>query len=219
MPKVSPQYLDARRQEILDAALACFARDGFHDTTIQDISRQAGLSHGAIYRYFASKEEMIEAAARRDRDARARRFEEAERGRTPLEAIVCLLSSYVESDPSDDGPDSRPLRVIVFGEGVRNPMVNARIRATWHEVLDRISDLVRRGQETGAINPDLDPRGVARVAAALRDGLLIHQAIDPSIDAQACVQVLRALLHGRFAAPDHAEGVMDGERMLRPAPR
>lgn len=210
MPKVSPRYLDDRRQEILDAALACFARNGFHGTTIQDIAREAGVSHGSIYRYFPNKEEMIEAAARRDREARARRFEEAGRGRTPIAAIDRLLGSYIESDATLDGASARQLRVVVFGEGVRNPRVNESIRATWHEVLGEIGSMVRRGQDAGEINPRLDADGVARVAAAVRDGLLIHQAIDPGVNAEACAQVVSALLHGRFATPMEAEEANDG---------
>ena len=66
MPKVTAQYLEARRNEILDAAFACFRRRGFHQTTMQDIYREAGLSAGAVYHYFHSKEEMISAAIDRN---------------------------------------------------------------------------------------------------------------------------------------------------------
>src|SRR2546421_9201477 len=63
MPKVSEEHLEARRQQIVDAALACFARDGFHRATMQDICREAELSPGAIYRYFDGKDAIIEAIA------------------------------------------------------------------------------------------------------------------------------------------------------------
>ena len=61
MPKVSQAHLDARRAQILEAALTCFARNGFHRTTMQEIVKQSRLSPGAIYNYFASKEQIIEA--------------------------------------------------------------------------------------------------------------------------------------------------------------
>jgi AcrR family transcriptional regulator len=73
MPKVSQKYLDDRRSEILDAAIVCFSRDGFHRTTMKDIVRESGLSPGAIYNYFRSKEEIIEANAAR-RQAKERRL-------------------------------------------------------------------------------------------------------------------------------------------------
>jgi TetR/AcrR family transcriptional regulator, transcriptional repressor of aconitase len=59
MPKVSQQYRDARREHILNSARRCFMRDGFHATSMQDLVAEAGLSAGAVYRYFASKDEMI----------------------------------------------------------------------------------------------------------------------------------------------------------------
>jgi AcrR family transcriptional regulator len=59
MPKVSQAHLDARRQQILDAARARFARHGFAHTSMADIVAESGLSIGAIYRYFTSKEEIV----------------------------------------------------------------------------------------------------------------------------------------------------------------
>ena len=48
MPKVTEAHLEARRQQVLDPAFACFARQGFHQTTMDDICREAGLSAGAL---------------------------------------------------------------------------------------------------------------------------------------------------------------------------
>ncbi|HEY0718123.1 MAG TPA: helix-turn-helix domain-containing protein, partial [Streptosporangiaceae bacterium] len=53
MPKVTQQYRDARRDQILSAARRCFLRDGFHVTSMQDLFAESGLSSGAVYRYFA----------------------------------------------------------------------------------------------------------------------------------------------------------------------
>ena len=65
MAKVQPEYLELRRREILDGAAACFARRGFHQATMQNSCDEAGLSLGAVYRYFHGKEEMIEAMCAR----------------------------------------------------------------------------------------------------------------------------------------------------------
>src|SRR5438093_13661882 len=59
MPKVQPEYLEHRREQILAAAAACFSRNGFHQTSMQDICAEADVSPGAFYRYFRSKEEII----------------------------------------------------------------------------------------------------------------------------------------------------------------
>src|SRR4051794_11895849 len=63
MPKVSQEYRDARREQILAAAKRCFLRSGFHETSMQDLFAESGLSSGAVYRYFPSKEDMILAIA------------------------------------------------------------------------------------------------------------------------------------------------------------
>lgn len=61
MPKVSQDHLDARRQQIIDAARARFASHGFARTSMTDLVEASGLSNGAIYRYFTSKDEIVAA--------------------------------------------------------------------------------------------------------------------------------------------------------------
>jgi TetR/AcrR family transcriptional regulator, transcriptional repressor of aconitase len=63
MPKVTHEYRDARRDQILSAARRCFLRNGFHATSVQDLVAESGLSSGAVYRYFASKDDVIIAIA------------------------------------------------------------------------------------------------------------------------------------------------------------
>ena len=58
MPKISPALGQQRRDQILAAALACFARQGYHATSMDDVVRESGLSVGAIYTYFSSKEDL-----------------------------------------------------------------------------------------------------------------------------------------------------------------
>src|SRR4051812_44493868 len=63
MPRVTEEYRASRRAEILAAAAQLFATNGFHATSMADIISAAGLSAGAVYRYFRSKEELIAAVA------------------------------------------------------------------------------------------------------------------------------------------------------------
>jgi TetR/AcrR family transcriptional regulator, transcriptional repressor of aconitase len=69
MPKVAQAHLDARRQQIIDAARARFASHGFARTSIADIMSESGLSNGAIYRYFSNKDEIIVAVCERPGEA------------------------------------------------------------------------------------------------------------------------------------------------------
>ena len=63
MPKVSPEYLAARRAQIIDTARDLFSAKGLSDTSMSDIVAASGMSVGAIYRYFASKDELVAAVA------------------------------------------------------------------------------------------------------------------------------------------------------------
>ena len=65
MPKISEKKREDRRQQILEAALACFSEDGFHQTGMADIVKRSGLSHGAVYLYFPSKEAILEGLVKR----------------------------------------------------------------------------------------------------------------------------------------------------------
>src|ERR1051326_9396768 len=59
VPKISPAHEQQRRAQILNAAMTCFSRQGYHATSMDDVVRESGLSVGAIYSYFASKEDLF----------------------------------------------------------------------------------------------------------------------------------------------------------------
>ncbi|MGH3356319.1 MAG: TetR/AcrR family transcriptional regulator, partial [Nocardioidaceae bacterium] len=65
MPKVTPEHRAARREQILHAAWRCVAREGFHKTTMADVIAESRLSAGAVYGYFKSKDEILQAIADR----------------------------------------------------------------------------------------------------------------------------------------------------------
>ena len=62
MPKVSEAHRAARREQIIDAAIRCVGREGFHRTTMSHVIAESGLSAGAVYGYFTGKEDLIKAS-------------------------------------------------------------------------------------------------------------------------------------------------------------
>ena len=92
MPKLSDEQTAQRRSRILDAAERCFSRDGFHGSTMQAICREAGISAGALYVYFASKEALIEGLTSRDRDEILAQFAQASGEGDFLGAVGALHS-------------------------------------------------------------------------------------------------------------------------------
>ena len=75
MPKVTEAHRTARRDEIIGAALRCFAAKGYQRTSMADVIEESGLSAGAIYGYFAGKQELFAAVAGRVLEARQRELE------------------------------------------------------------------------------------------------------------------------------------------------
>ena len=75
MPRISAARANEQRGRILDAALTCFAREGFHAATVQDIVEESGLSPGAIYGYFKGKTEIAMAIAAERHAMERRRME------------------------------------------------------------------------------------------------------------------------------------------------
>jgi AcrR family transcriptional regulator len=191
VPRVSAARLEARRGEILDAAVACFARQGFHETTMADIAREAGVSPGLIYRYFPSKEDVIEASADAQDRARAGRFRAAQEQGDSLRALDELVDLYLARAARPD-PVVR-LRVQLFGEAPRNRRVRDMVRTRWDEILSRLEEIVRRAQAQGEIDPALDPGAVAGLLLAAADGLVVHKIVDPDVDVRKFAQVLKAL--------------------------
>ena len=92
MPKLKPETQAARRAEILEAAEICFARDGFHKSTIQDVIEESGLSAGCIYGHFRDKEELIEAISARRHSRDAELLSSPGGGLNPLAPIRAQLS-------------------------------------------------------------------------------------------------------------------------------
>jgi AcrR family transcriptional regulator len=61
VPKLKPQEVEERRREIIEAARRCFLQNGFHQTTTDEICREASITPGGLYHYFGSKDELIAA--------------------------------------------------------------------------------------------------------------------------------------------------------------
>src|SRR5215210_1166030 len=78
MTQLNIQRQAERRDEILSAAQRCFVRTGFHQTSMQEICAEAGMSAGNLYRYFPSKEAIIAGIAERDRAEVAQDFARAD---------------------------------------------------------------------------------------------------------------------------------------------
>jgi AcrR family transcriptional regulator len=198
MPRVSQQYRDARRREIMEAAGRCFAERGFHSTSMQDLFEASGLSAGLVYRYFRSKEELITALAGEALEQLHASVEEAiAAGQRPgtEEVLARLLRTVDELDARE-----RIARVAVqiWGEALVNPAVGSAFTAEIARLLAALERLVRTAQVAGQLDRDLDPAYAARALYSLLPGFLLQRALDPALDGAGYEQAARALVAGRL---------------------
>jgi AcrR family transcriptional regulator len=183
MPKVSEQHRQDRREQILDAALASFVARGFQATSMTDVFEAAGLSAGAVYSYFPSKQELAIAVAKRAIAAQisAALASSIESGPdvtpTPTALLRAILHRLHDSDvpPSivvqlwgEAATDSRFLAVAI--EGLRAP--RAAILGALGSWLVRVRGLGEAEAEAGAA--ELLP-----VFIAIVQGSLLQSTIDP----------------------------------------
>jgi TetR/AcrR family transcriptional repressor of uid operon len=217
MPKVTEAYLEARRQEILDAAIACFTRKGFHQTTMDDICRQAALSPGAVYRYFASKEEIIDAAVRSHPSSDADDWPEyvrwVEEEVVRFDDFVKLVNTFnrIALQRYEEGSEAfemaMQLRVRSWAEALQNTEVKEEILTRWENRLGLFEAMVRRAQELGQVNPELDPGAAGRVILALSEGFRLLWTVDPDFAAWASKfnDVEMALYSGTFFSGENGQ--------------
>jgi AcrR family transcriptional regulator len=196
MPKVSQSHLDARRQQILDAAIECFSRQGFHPTTMQDIIRESGLSSGAIYMYFASKEELIEAIAERRHARELALVQTAELEGEITTTLERLLQSFFHLLIDTKERKERRLAIQLWGEALRNPRILTTVRKGVDEPRKILTKILQQARKQGDLLPGCNAGATARVMIALFQGLVLQLAWDPSIEVEPLVESVRKMLFG-----------------------
>ena len=198
MPKVSDEYLETKQEQILDAAIACFARNGFAETTIEDICQEAGLSHGAIYRYFQSKEDIIEASCLAQYKARRTRYAPTMQQDGAREILRDFLSIYFRRRREPEPDAVMKFQMQLYGEAVRNTRIAEIQRQGLEEMQQSVASIIHEAQKKGEINPDLDDRAVARVVAAFADGFYIQKSVTPEMDTEKCLEAVKAIFFDNF---------------------
>ncbi len=191
---------DERRQRILEAAERAFVRHGFHATTMQHVAGEIGMSPGNLYRYFPSKEAIVEGLCAVDQAWRAQAFAQlmAYSGDF-MEAICASLREHVLARP----PEKARMIVEIWAEAGRNPRVAAITRTIDADVLGGLERLFDAARAAGAAAPTLDSRLAARFFFTFVAGLFKRMATEPTFDPDAegtmAVGVLKALLAGVLA--------------------
>lgn len=196
MPKVTEEHRLARREQILAAASRCVAREGFHKTTMADVIREAGLSAGAVYGYFRSKNDIIRAIADRSIGEVAHLLHDlVERAEPvhPADAIGVFLRQIALLS-EESGGDLPKVGVQAWAEAVRDPEVHALAKEKLGAVRAAMEEVVRRAQRDGTMSIEADPHCAAQVLVGLLPGYILQALILEDVDPESYVEGLRSLL-------------------------
>ncbi|MEV0357822.1 TetR/AcrR family transcriptional regulator [Nocardia sp. NPDC050697] len=194
MPRVSEEHLERRRQQIVEAAQRCFARKGFHQSSMQDVFAESGLSAGAVYRYFKSKDELVAAlASNAGTDIRAVLIEAIRRDPLPTPAaVVGAVTTWMSQNTGLDGrlrlaPQAWTLALTDPEAAGYVKLAMTGIRGMWREYAERMA-------EEGWLPADADLDAVAATLFGLLPGFLLQFLIVGDLEPAALERGVRALL-------------------------
>ncbi len=157
-----------KKREILNAAMQCFADKGFHSTSMQDVCRAAGMSPGSLYRYFASKDDIIIAIVEEER-------QESDEFTSYLANSGDLFGSLSEAiahviDRSNE-PSYAQLSVEIYAELLRNEKAMEVTVEAYAKATQTLTQALHQAIEKGEVDDGWEPEALAEVIIALIDAL------------------------------------------------
>ncbi|MEN3318835.1 MAG: TetR/AcrR family transcriptional regulator, transcriptional repressor of aconitase [Mycobacterium sp.] len=192
VPRLTENRRSARRQQIVDAARQCFLEDGFQATSMKDILSAAQLSAGAVYNYFASKDDLIVAISQEALAEVAGTFERMRESELPP-LDEALTTVFAHRPPMNTQRESAKLLVQVWAESLRSPTLSAKVVPIFEGVRDVFAELVTAYQKRGTISAAVAPETVGDVLLATLHGIILRRAMIDDVDIDALRDGLRAV--------------------------
>jgi AcrR family transcriptional regulator len=190
---------EERRFTILQAAERAFVVYGFHASTMSQIADAAGMSAGNLYRYFASKEAIVEGLCELDSANRSTAFAALAGAKDIQAAMRDALDAHVLACP----PEKARMILEIWAEAGRNPRVAELTRRLDHDVIEGLVELFDLAKARGSAAADVDSRFAASLMFTLVAGLFKRKAVEAAFDVEAerrmALGVQEALFAGRIA--------------------
>ncbi len=191
-----PDLAERRRRQIMDAAIACFRRRGFHQATMAEICAEAGVSAGALYRYFSSKADIIGAIAEDKRGESDEAFMRAAEDQGFVPAMCLTARAFLDKFADGDGA----LIADILSEAIRDDAVAAPLRATDAASVRIFMRAIKAAQARGEIDATLDPEITTNTLFGALEGIGLRRAFCRETDAEAAISQFRALAE-RYLEP------------------
>jgi AcrR family transcriptional regulator len=202
VPRVSDEYLERRRQQILDAARRCFARQGFYETSMQDVFAESGLSAGAVYRYFKTKDELIRAISAGALGSISTAIEDAltEEPVPGLDEIAGRIAAAMQELGGPDGPAR--IGPAAWAAALHDPAVADVVNGALGGLRESWVRAAQRMAQDGRLPADTDVEAAGSALFALLPGFLLQYLILGDTDADTLRRGLRALFRPEAVSPD-----------------
>ncbi|MFC0628972.1 TetR/AcrR family transcriptional regulator [Kribbella deserti] len=179
MPKVTDEHRTARRSQIVEAARRCVIAQGFHKTTMADVIKESGLSAGAVYSYFKSKEELVAAIADEALGSVDQVFRAILASAEPVTPVNALRTALEYVVTAAEGPEGDVTRVGVqaWAEALHNEAIYATASSKYALLRGYFVDVADRAKADGTIAADADSQQVAQVLFGLIPGFVLQRLI------------------------------------------
>ncbi|HTT00129.1 MAG TPA: TetR/AcrR family transcriptional regulator [Streptosporangiaceae bacterium] len=183
MPKIAEAARTARREQIIAAGLACFARSGYHTSTMADVAAQAGVSKGTPYLYFGSKQALFLALHEQWDDGAGQQVNAAiaalpDRERRSPRAVLHAIAAAIASHVMAEAPTCRIL-MEARALAAHEPVIAAAVRAADERTHRQLADLIAAGVRAGEWPAATDPALAARLFTAGLHGLMTQWHLAP----------------------------------------
>jgi AcrR family transcriptional regulator len=200
MSRITQAARDARRQRIIDAAWRCATRKGYRDITVDDVCAEAGISKGAFYGYFDSKQALLVALLEADAAAVDQLMEDlGDREPSSVERLRQFTRAMLERG---DDPAQVQVRADLWNAITTEAAVRDGFARTIEQRRTVLREWIEDGVRTGDL-VDLPANAFASVLLALGDGLLLHSALRPDAFRWANIRrVVDVLFSGIRAGKD-----------------
>lgn len=195
MRTANPELQEQRRRQILRAAGRCFADKGFHQASMAEIAKAAGLSMGLLYRYFANKDALVMAFAELSRANSVALFEALATSADPKRDLAGVVDAIL-GEVLD--PALLRLQMEVMAEACRNDTLMASLRREDALARDALLASIEALSKRGLAKPAVPAPALVELLNALFEGLTVRLAMQPDLDrerlAKATLKALVALV-------------------------
>jgi AcrR family transcriptional regulator len=168
MPKISDERKTERREQILEGARRCFAEHGYEGATVVRLEREIGLSRGAIFNYFPSKEELFIELAVRDNARMSEVW--------ISDGLAAVVRAVVELDPA-----WLSVYLELFRRVRNDPAFRARIEERLKEVAPANRARIEEAQRNGEFRDDITAKELGTFVNLVLNGLALQRAGDDEL--------------------------------------